>query len=235
MIVSTTSVVICPIHHCTPNIQLSAWLISVFNNYWKKMKHSILQLWKFLELWSLFKCVNPVCPKWIYAQTSQLSHTYSSHLEYILGNTILNQEKTIQYKLAFGLGLDGDCAGHSLLPFPKSILHLPLSWLYRLHHLGFIDLWFLVGLGQCEAIKEIKGQEERFRVFLPLSVCFALQFCQWLHPSMTIAPPHWTSVDTFSSSRLQWYVPSLLLSVLRVLMTSPGAILGIFNFACKFP
>ena len=41
-----------------------------------------------------------------------------------------------------------------------------------------------------------------------------------------IAPPPWTPFHSFSSPRLQYHGPSLLLSGLRMVATSPGAVLG---------
>lgn len=65
-----------------------------------------------------------------------------------------------------------------LLPFPKSILHLFLSWPYRLHHLGFIHLWLLADFGQCEAMKKSpKCRRREVSVVPSSSLCLVLQFC----------------------------------------------------------
>lgn len=120
-----------------------------------------------------------------------------------------------------------------LSPNPLSTLLYPD--LYRLYHLGSIDFLFLVGFGQYEAMQEVKGQEEgEFRVFLPHSLYFGTVVVSELCPSMTILPPLCTAFHSFSLPRLQYH-PLTPPSGLRVVMTSPGAALGILIFAYSFP
>lgn len=164
------------------------------------------------------------------------TNTHSALIWKIFGE-ILSSSKKRQYNRGWHSVLVW--ADHSFTFYPSpnsfstSLYPDPTAPSPRLHR-----LWFLVGLGQYEAIQGSKGQgEESFGAFhLPTAPsASALLFYSWLNPFRTIAPPQWTPIDSVSSARLQVHVPSLLLSVLRVVMTFPGAILGSLSIAYRFP
>lgn len=83
------------------------------------------------------------------------------------GNTVLDQEKTIQERLAFGFGLDGCCAGHSAFTHspPSSLLTLQ-STSSRLHQ-PLVFGWIEPVWGNSR--DQRTGRERGLEYFFPIS------------------------------------------------------------------